>query len=551
MGFVALADNLIDSGSVLTPGVATILRDNIDALYEDTHAFAYKTIDETVNNSDVLQDDDDLHFVVGANEVWHVRYCLSYDTTAAANFQFQVTVPSGAGRVNCLYETSGFILGCEVETGSPHSHDVAAESDSVLRLDAFLVIGSTPGTVQLEWAQHTARNSDTNVNTGSFLVAHRLDDVSGVSYSEIADADVDDKSPGKEALATKFRDNPIGLYEEARADAEKSAEEIVNDSTELQIDDHLAFAVGANEEWHFTLALFVETTDAADLKLLFRAPAAATGYVYGYFAIGPGVFGLVRDFTAALGASASIDYTIGGAVSSVPIFIQGYIRTGANAGTLELLWAQDTAVVVDTKLQENSWLVAHRLDAISAGLGASYSAIANSELEPEADVIEALFSKLQGNPVALYNDTRAFAYKSDPEEVVSSTALQDDDDLEFAIGANETWHFSLVLHVSTAAAPDFKLQITTPDGGDTGYVYVLFEKEAGVDVSGALAAINSPISCIYTGTDASSVVMVDGFVITSGTAGDVNLQWAQNTSNAFPATVLAGSYLVARRLDDI
>ena len=64
--------------------------------------------------------------------------------------------------------------------------------------------------------------------------------------------------------------------------------------------------------------------------------------------------------------------------------------------------------------------------------------------------------------------------------VNNSTALQDDDDLTFAIAANETWHVRMPLIVTTNTAADFKLMIDVPAAA-AGTVQVVFEVPSEVE----------------------------------------------------------------------
>ena len=130
----------------------------------------FKSADETVNNSTAMQDDDDLNFTVGANEIWAVKMHLRINSAAAADLKLLFTLP-----------TDGAI------TGTKHSMAEVTEIDfsaaHVIGTDGtnigviFHLIfrnGANAGTVQLQWAQNTADVSDTTVLTGSYLIAHRL-----------------------------------------------------------------------------------------------------------------------------------------------------------------------------------------------------------------------------------------------------------------------------------------------------------------------------------------------------------------------------------------
>lgn len=178
----------------------------------------------------------------------------------------------------------------------------------------------------------------------------------------------------------------------------------------------------------------------------------------------------------------------------------------------------------------------------------AYSAVPDSDLDAESGGKYTVFQQLNYNIDALYEDTRAEAYKSSNEAVSSSTTLQDDDDLTFTAGANEVWVVKFVLLVTTSdATGDLKLQVTTPGGGSTGYVIVLAHNNGSV-VS-AYGAIDSAIAINYTAARTSDPCHVSAYVSTV-TSGTVKLQWAQNAASG-TTTLLAGSFMDAFRSDDL
>ncbi|MBL0311054.1 MAG: collagen-like protein, partial [Bacteroidetes bacterium] len=62
------------------------------------------------------------------------------------------------------------------------------------------------------------------------------------------------------------------------------------------------------------------------------------------------------------------------------------------------------------------------------------------------------------------NGTTKFARKTADESVTSSTSLQDDNHLQFAIGANETWDVSFVLRFTASSGGDIKFALVLPSG---------------------------------------------------------------------------------------
>ncbi len=138
--------------------------------------------------------------------------------------------------------------------------------------------------------------------------------------------------------------------------------------------------------------------------------------------------------------------------------------------------------------------------------------------------------------------------KSADETVASSTTLQDDDELLFAIGANDHWVATFTLFFDTNSGPDFSLAITWPSGG-TG-IYDVTNSGRGSDnlvehigwetVSGTAVRFDigtvDPVAVVY-------VIVRNG-----ATAGNVTLRWAQASSNVVSTTVKAGSFLVAHEV---
>lgn len=137
----------------------------------------YKGADETVNNSSALQADDDLVFAVGAQETWVVEYFIIYSSATTADMLFDIQTPTG---------TSGFGSVLGRDTGGTESVFISLNQDeswilggngaasTLAHIKITLIIGNTPGNVTFRWAQNAAEVSNTNVKTGSNLIAQRV-----------------------------------------------------------------------------------------------------------------------------------------------------------------------------------------------------------------------------------------------------------------------------------------------------------------------------------------------------------------------------------------
>jgi len=138
----------------------------------------------------------------------------------------------------------------------------------------------------------------------------------------------------------------------------KTADETINDSATMQDDDELVIAVGANEIWYLQLWVRVLSMEAADFKWQFTVPVAAT--IEGFD---------LNDVGVATGAAPLRSLTLAGiqaflvaGASEYALCISAVYVGGANAGNIQLQWAQNTADASDTKVLANSFITAHKLN---------------------------------------------------------------------------------------------------------------------------------------------------------------------------------------------
>lgn len=130
----------------------------------------YKSAEETVNNSDVLQDDDHLLFAIGANEAWAFDMVLYMNSGTTPDIKLQINVPSGA---TGFYDAPTGAPSAMTAFGAPQTQSTSG-SDQQFFLTGTVINGATPGNLQLQWAQNTATLSDTKILKGSCIIAHRL-----------------------------------------------------------------------------------------------------------------------------------------------------------------------------------------------------------------------------------------------------------------------------------------------------------------------------------------------------------------------------------------
>ena len=135
--------------------------------------------------------------------------------------------------------------------------------------------------------------------------------------------------------------------------------------------------------------------------------------------------------------------------------------------------------------------------------------------------------------------------KAADESVTSSTTLQDDDDLLFPVGANETWVARWCISATFLATGGAKVAIAVPSGGAS-----LVVARMVVDVNsfaGKPSSEGAGVNLAGNGADAFGFIFVDATIVNGATPGNVKLQWAQSTSSGTATVFKANSSLVARK----
>ncbi|MGW8679668.1 hypothetical protein ACWGNN_01120 [Streptomyces sp. NPDC055817] len=147
--------------------------------------------------------------------------------------------------------------------------------------------------------------------------------------------------------------------------------------------------------------------------------------------------------------------------------------------------------------------------------------------------------------------------KTADETVNSSTTLQNDDHLVLPVVANGVYTFALDLYMteSTDYVGDFKMSFTCPTGatfdmhGAGAHVTVLASgTSSDGEWIGKLATSSAAATLAFGVGTGLTAVRVYGRLVMSGTAGNLQLQWAQNASDATGTTLKAGSYMTMTRV---
>lgn len=131
--------------------------------------------------------------------------------------------------------------------------------------------------------------------------------------------------------------------------------------------------------------------------------------------------------------------------------------------------------------------------------------------------------------------------KSADQSVTSSTTLVNDTHLKFAVAASETYIFQLWLYTYAAdGTPDIKVTCAGPAGSTVLWSssQVIFNAAAAT----TLTSVNTSGVSADLFVDANNrAIQLYGTIANGGTAGDLQFQWAQNTSSANSTTIKAGS----------
>ena len=126
----------------------------------------------------------------------------------------------------------------------------------------------------------------------------------------------------------------------------------------------------------------------------------------------------------------------------------------------------------------------------------------------------------------------AFVGKPTDTARTATTTLALDDRLALPVIKGLVYSFEAVLLSNAHATPDIKFGVVTP----TGSTGTMFNQAAPATAAALNAAVN------IDGTGAPVLTVLRG-TFTAGETGTFGISWAQQTSNAEAATLLAGSTL--------
>ena len=178
-------DGTVDGSVSLAPDAAMTFLTNADPGYIKktelwSTQFVIKASDETVNNSDALQDDDDLQITLEANAVYIAESWLEFFNSSGGNQKHEWVEADGTYQaiktVNTLGNDSSATQAQHYEgsTATNWASAVAAGDKCVTHTLFTIQTGGSGGLFKLQWAQQTASATDLVLKTGSWLKAVRV-----------------------------------------------------------------------------------------------------------------------------------------------------------------------------------------------------------------------------------------------------------------------------------------------------------------------------------------------------------------------------------------
>ena len=137
-----------------------------------TFAKVVKSVDQTVNNSSTLQDDDELKFTPNINKAYFGTMFTIYSSGTTPDLKSAFSLPTGASgewlASNGLWRmaTQSFP---DITTAIAQISGIVAQTFA----EYFRIqMGSTAGEIIYQWSQNVANVSDTKVLIGSCLVVY-------------------------------------------------------------------------------------------------------------------------------------------------------------------------------------------------------------------------------------------------------------------------------------------------------------------------------------------------------------------------------------------
>lgn len=157
-----------------------------------------------------------------------------------------------------------------------------------------------------------------------------------------------------------------------------------------------------------------------------------------------------------------------------------------------------------------------------------------------ATILEALITEVQPLHVAVTSDQNLTS---------NSTTLQDVTELVVAVDASATYEYALTVAYQAGTTADIKIGWTYPTGSTLDFFGIGLDTTLAMTMQVQLsAASGTSKSWGGPGLGNDRFMMARGRLTVGSTAGNLQIQAAQNTAAVETEIVRAGSYLTLRRV---
>lgn len=141
---------------------------------------------------------------------------------------------------------------------------------------------------------------------------------------------------------------------------------------------------------------------------------------------------------------------------------------------------------------------------------------------------------------------RVITKSAETQTAVSSTTLINDAHLVAAMAANTTYAFEFNLFYSSTATADFKVALTWPSGATCSWMVVGYLDSSStfqINLTSAAYRAASGTAQNYGGGTDYPTMQIKGMLRMASTAGNLQLQWAQATSDASTTRLKQDSWM--------
>lgn len=164
------------------------------------------------------------------------------------------------------------------------------------------------------------------------------------------------------------------------------------------------------------------------------------------------------------------------------------------------------------------------------------------------DTVTHTIKRYNGSVWATWDPNTTWISKSANENVTNSTTLQNDDHFAFTVATGAFYTLEGYLVVDGAVGGDLKLDFTLPAGASMHWTN--FGNNTGgvtqYNIATQAASVARAVS--GNGGTASASLQPKGYVNIGGTAGTLQLRWAQNTLSGTASTIYASSWMKLTRI---